>query len=171
MKEELVKVGRIGRPHGLRGELKISIEDHYFEDVVQQDSLLVAVGSQYVPYFVEAWRNDGNLVKLEEVDDKESAQLLQQRELYLPATQITIKEEEIPVDNPFAEYVGYTIEDEISGPIGTITEIMDLPDHYLAEVDHAGKVIMIPLHDDLILAIDQQQKVIKMSLPEGLLEL
>lgn len=171
MKGELIKVGRIGRPHGLRGELKVSIDDIYFEDVIQQDSLLVAVGSQYIPHFVEAWRSGGNLLKLEEIDDKESAQLLQQREIYLAANLLTVPEEDIPVENPFVQYVDFTIVEETVGKVGVIQAIIDLPEHYLAEVAYEDKVIMIPLHEDLISSTDEDRKVLQMVLPEGLLEL
>jgi len=171
MKDEKTKVGKIGRPHGLRGELKVSIEDLYFEDVVQQESLLIAVGNQYIPHFVEAWRSGGNLLKLEEIDDKESAQMLQQRDIYLPAHLLTIKAEDIPADNPFEQYLGYLINDTEFGAIGKIQEIVDLPEHYLAEVNYKGKTIMIPLHADLIEEVDEQKRVLLMELPEGLFEL
>lgn len=171
MKDENTKVGRIGRPHGLRGELKVSIDDLYFEDVVQQESLLIAVGSQYIPHFVEAWRSGGNLVKLEEIDDKESAQMLQQRDIYLPAHLLTIKAEDIPADNPFEQYLGYLVYETEIGPIGKIQEIIDLPEHYLAEVNYKDKAIMIPLHTDLIEAVDETNQVLLMDLPEGLFEL
>lgn len=171
MKDEMTKVGKIGRPHGLRGELKVNIDDLYFEDVVQQDSLLIAVGNQYIPHFVEAWRSGGNLVKLEEIDDKESAQMLQQRDIYLPAHLLTIAAEDIPDDNPFVQYLGYLIKDTEIGTIGKIQEIVDLPEHYLAEVSYKGKPIMIPLHTDLIEEIDEKKQVLLMDLPEGLFEL
>jgi 16S rRNA processing protein RimM len=171
MKDELTKVGKIGRPHGLRGELKVGIDEMYFQDVIQQDSLLIAVGNQYIPHFVEAWRSGGNLVKLEEIDDKESAQMLQQRDIYLPAHLLTIPTEDIPDDNPFEQYLGYLITDTEIGPIGKIQEIIDLPEHYLAEVSYKGKSIMIPMHTDLIEEVHEQEQVLLMDLPEGLLEL
>lgn len=171
MKDEKTKVGKIGRPHGLRGELKVSIDDLYFEDVVQQESLLIAVGNQYIPHFVEAWRSGGNLLKLEEIDDKESAQMLQQRDIYLPSQLLTIKAEDIPADNPFEQYLGHLVCDTEIGVIGKIQAIVDLPEHYLAEVSYQGKAIMIPLHTDLIEGVDETKQVLLMNLPEGLFEL
>jgi ribosomal 30S subunit maturation factor RimM len=44
MSTTFVKVGRIGKTHGLKGELKITIDDPYFDDLMGVDSLLVAVG-------------------------------------------------------------------------------------------------------------------------------
>ncbi len=41
----------------------------------------------------------------------------------------------------------------------------------MAIVETNGKEMMIPLHDQLIVDIDKDQKVIRMEIPEGLLEL
>lgn len=169
MSATFVKVGHIGKSHGLKGELKITVEDAYFDDLVDIDSLLVAVGGQYVPYFVEYLRGD-SLLKLEEVDTREAAALLQHKDVYLPADRVTA----IPVapeTTPYEDWIGYTIVDEEWGEVGIINGIMDLPQHYLAEVNHQGKAVYIPLHPDLIIAVDAAQKAVLMLLPEGLLEL
>lgn len=171
MKKALVKVGRLGRAHGLKGEIKIKIEDAYFDDLLESESLLIEISGQHIPYFVEAWRSGGTLVKLEDVDEKEAASLLQQKDIYLPKDQLP--ETEVPSDEgtPYDHWVGWTIEEEEKGIIGTIAGVVDLPQHYLAEVDYHGKLVMIPLHEDLIQQADTQAKRITMSLPEGLLEL
>ncbi|MEL6832529.1 MAG: ribosome maturation factor RimM [Bacteroidota bacterium] len=171
MRKGLVKVGRLGKTHGLQGELKVSLEDQYFDEVVELDSLLVNIGGQPIPYFVEAWRSGGNLVKLEEVDSKESAALLQQKDLMVAENQVSAVSEAPEGITPFDSYINWTIEDATIGLIGTINSIVDLPQHYLAEVAHAGKVVMIPLHEDLISTVDDKQQKILMELPEGLLDL
>ena len=171
MRKGLVKVGRLGKTHGLQGELKVSLDDQYFDEVVELDSLLVNIGGQPIPYFEEAWRSGGNLVKLEEVDSKESAALLQQKDLMVPENQVSAVSEAPEGITPFDSYINWTIEDATIGLIGTINSIVDLPQHYLAEVEHAGKVVMIPLHEDLISTMDDKQQKILMELPEGLLDL
>mgnify|MGYP001794971647 CR=1 FL=1 len=171
MRKGLVKVGRLGKTHGLQGELKVSLADQFFNEVVELDSLLVNIGGQPIPYFVEAWRSGGNLVKLEEVNSKEAAALLQQKDLLVPKTQVSTAIDETEGETPFDAYVGWTIEDADLGLIGTIAGIVDLPQHYLAEVEHSGKVVMIPLHEQLITTMNRDERKILMELPEGLLDL
>ena len=48
---ELTEIGRSGRPHGIRGELKLFIEDVYVDDFSRAKGLLI--GSPPVPYFIE----------------------------------------------------------------------------------------------------------------------
>jgi 16S rRNA processing protein RimM len=169
MSENFVKVGRLGRVHGLKGELKFSIEEAYLEDTINAKSLLIHLGGQYIPYFVEYLRKS-SLLKLEEVGDKEMAQLLQHKDVFLPASAISEAVEEVP-DNPYSHWVGYKIVDEEKGELGEIQAIIDLPQHYLAEIAYEGKTVAIPLHDDLILGLDPEGKAVLMQLPEGLLDL
>lgn len=172
MSKGLVKVGRLGRTHGLQGELKVLIDDQFFDEVVELDSLLINIAGQQIPYFVEAWRSGGGLVKLEEIDSKEAAALLQHKDIMVPDQLITSVPEASPEGStPFDQYVGWTIEDDALGTIGQIAGIVDLPEHYLAEVEYAGKTVMIPLHQDLISSTAEDQRTILMNLPEGLLDL
>lgn len=169
MSATFVKVGRIGKTHGLKGELKITIDDPYFDDVMGVDSLLVAVGGQYVPYFVQYLRSD-SLLKLEDVESREAGALLQHKDVYLPADRVSaapLEEEDVP----FEEWLGFTIADVEWGDVGTIDAIMDLPQHYLAEVSHQGKPVYIPMHPNLILEVQLDTRRVVMQLPEGLLEL
>jgi 16S rRNA processing protein RimM len=167
---EVVKIGRIGRTHGFKGELKISVEEAYQQDALACKSLLVAIGGQYIPHFVQYLRGTTNmLLKLEEVNDKEAASVFQQKDLYLRANQVTVAPEE--EEDSLADWIGLTIVDEHLGVIGPITDVFDLPQQFLAEVSYQAKTVMIPLHEDLILAVDPEKGEILMDLPEGLLEL
>lgn len=169
MSDNFIKVGRIGKVHGFKGELKFSVETEYLEDILKAGSFLVHLGGQYIPYFITYLRKS-SLLKLEEVDDKEIAQLLQQKDVFLPSSAISeIVEEE--ADNPYEDWIGYKIIEEEAGELGTIKSIMDLPEHYLAEISYEGKTVAIPLHDDLIIGIDDTNKAVLMQLPDGLLDL
>jgi 16S rRNA processing protein RimM len=173
MKQELTIVGRLGRAHGLRGEIKLSVKDAYAELVAQQEVLFVAAGGRDLPYFVETLRGGGNwLIKFEDIDDKETAAALQGASVSLPTTLIQQAAVEDTVDViPFLHWVGYTIVDTQYGRLGPIEEVMDLPQHYLAQVRYQGRELYVPLHKDLILRVDHDARRIEMELPEGLLAL
>lgn len=171
MNKALVKIGRLGRTHGLQGEIKVRIEDQYLDDVLAADSLLIEISGQYIPYFVAAWRSEGLLVKLEEVDDKETAALLQQKDIYFPEQQLSEASPSVEQITPYDQWIGWAIHDAEVGPIGNIASIIDLPQHYLAEVNYQGKMVMIPLHENLITKTDPDQNKVWMELPAGLLDL
>jgi 16S rRNA processing protein RimM len=69
-------------------------------------------------------------------------------------------------------YVGYTIQQTDGTPLGTIDAVDDSTANILfCVVKPNGSDLIIPASDDYIVEIDDEQKIIKMELPEGLLEL
>lgn len=169
---ELVKIGRVNKAHGVKGELKVSIEDRYFDDAVEAESFIMKLGGQPLPYFIEYLRGDATLLlKLEEVDDKETATALSTLDIFMPASAISEAAEEDDDSSIFLKWIGYTILDEHLGDIGKIEDVYELPEHYLAELTIKGKATMVPLHYDLVKSVDDATKTVYMSLPEGILEL
>jgi len=67
--------------------------------------------------------------------------------------------------------IGYTICDINSSFAAVIISVDEQPGQLLATVNLKGKEIFIPLHPDLILSVNHKKKLIKMSLPEGLVDL
>lgn len=163
--KELIEIGWVGKAHGLKGEIKVHIQDFYEDDLFAATS--VHIGEPPVPYFLEQVRAGGAvLIKLEELDTREQVSLLSNRPLFLMNAQVSQTDEE--GDTPFDVLVGYQIEADGYPPLGPITGILDLPSHYLAELQHGGKEVLIPLHEDLIVSVDEANKVIGMALPQGL---
>lgn len=166
---DLVEIGWIGKPHGLKGEIKIRVSEFYEDDLFNTQSVLI--GSPPVPYFVESLRAGGAVIgKFEGLDAREQVAPLSNRPLFLLAEHVTAtgpEEDETPWDI----FIGYTISAEGYPVLGPITGIVDLPQHYLAELTHEGKEVVVPLHEDLIERIDQEGQVLTMVLPEGLLNI
>ena len=64
------------------------------------------------------------------------------------------------------------IDGDDNSEIGTITAIDDNTENWLFIVERAdGSEVMIPAHEEFISNIDQDNKVMTMDLPIGLLEL
>ncbi len=165
----LVEIGFTGKPHGLKGELKLRILEFYEEDLLKAQSMLI--GDPAVPYFAEYLRGGGALIgKLEGLDSREAVQPLSNKPVWLLESQVT----EIAGDaeaTPWDPFIGWTIEAASYPVLGPITGIMDMPEHYLAELQHEGKSVLIPLHEELVVAVKEHDQVLEMDLPEGLLDL
>lgn len=166
---DLIEIGWTGKPHGLKGEIKLRIQEFYEDDLFAATSLLI--GDPAVPYFVEQLRAGGAVIgKFETFDSREAVALLAGKPVWLMASQVSAVAE--PEDaTPWEAVVGYTIRAEGYPLLGPVTGIMGLPEHYLAEMKHDGKDILLPLHEDLIASVDEDNKILEMLLPEGLLDL
>jgi 16S rRNA processing protein RimM len=165
---ELIEIGRVGRPHGLKGEVKVHVEDHFEDDLL--NASVVLIGDPPVPYFLAMARGGGSLIlRFEELDKREEVMLLSNKTIYLKTDEVS-EPELPPSDNPFTHLVGYSITAEGYETLGPIKEVVDMPQHYLALIERNGAEYYIPLHEDLIEGEDEAAKILRMELPEGLAE-
>ena len=74
--EEVYKIGRLGKAHGVKGEVSFQFEDDIF-DRVDADYLVLDIDGILVPFFMEEYRFRSDtvcLVKFKGVDTQQRAQ-------------------------------------------------------------------------------------------------
>lgn len=166
---DLVEIGWTGKPHGLRGEIKLRVQEFYEDDLLAAQSVLI--GDPAVPYFVEQIRAGGAVIaKFETLDSREAVAPLSGRPVWLLTSQVSEVEPE-GQDTPWDAVIGFSIRAEGYPELGPIDGIVDLPEHYLAELTHGGKDILIPLHENLVTDVKADDRLLIMDLPQGLLDL
>ena len=72
-RDDVYKIGKLGKPHGVKGEITFAITDDVF-DRVDADYLILDIDGILVPFYIEEYRfkNDENvLVKFEDIDTQE----------------------------------------------------------------------------------------------------
>ena len=165
-REEVYKIGRLGKTHGVRGEISFLLDDDVF-DRTDADYLILDIDGILVPFFIEEYRfkTDSNaLMKFDGIDTQERARELTGCDVYFPRT---LADEDEAVS--WAELVGYDLIDSNSGKaIGEIAAIDDSTINILFELTD-GK--LIPASEELIQQIDTKQHQIEINLPIGILEL
>ena len=166
-REEVYKIGRLGKTHGVKGEISFLLDDDMF-DRTDADYLILDIDGILVPFFIEEYRfkTDSNaLMKFDGIDTQERARELTGCNVYFPRS--LANEDETGVS--WAELVGYSLIDSNTGKvIGEIAAIDDTTINILFELTD-GK--LIPASDELIQHIDTKQHQIEINLPEGILEL
>ncbi|MCP4438261.1 MAG: 16S rRNA processing protein RimM [Aureispira sp.] len=172
MMEEYIKIGRIGKVHGLKGELKLVLDDQFLMDAIQLEALFLEERGKKAPYFIDYLRGKGTLIlKLEEIEDRQAGALLTGKDVYARSEDISISEEEINADDSTYGYLtGYSIVDAELGNLGKIEAIEEYPQQELALLVYKNQEFLIPLNDAFITGEDEKQQLIYMELPEGLLE-
>lgn len=166
-KETVYKIGRLGKAHGVKGEISFQLDDDVF-DRVDADYLVLDIDGILVPFFIEEYRfkTDSNaLMKFEGIDTQERARELTGCDVYFPRELSEDDEENIS----WAEIIGYSLLDVQTGQeVGKIASVDDSTINILFELEN-GK--LIPASEELITNIDTKKHQIKMNLPEGILEL
>lgn len=169
-KEEVYKIGIFNKPHGIHGELSFTFTDDIF-DRVESEYLICLLDGILVPFFLEEYRFRSDttaLVKLEGVDTAERARMFTNIEVYFPAKHA---EAAGPGELSWDFFVGFRIEEVHRGELGEVTDVDTTTINTLFVVDYKGEELLIPAQEDFIVGIDQEQRVITVDLPEGLLAL
>lgn len=164
--EDVYRIGRLGKAHGVKGEISLLCDDDVF-DRVDADYLVLDVDGILVPFFIEEYRfrtDSVVLVKFDGIDTQERARELTGSDVYFPRA---LADES---DSPsLSMLVGFAIVDADTGKqVGSIASIDDSTANLLFELEDGR---LIPAHDELIAGIDQQARTIAMHLPDGLLDL
>lgn len=171
--EDVYKIGRLGKPHGVKGEISFQFTDDVF-DRVDADYLIIEVDGILVPFFIEEYRfrsDETALLKLEDIDTQEAARELTNSDVYFE------RRLSDDADEPsMAAIIGYRLVNDADGQeIGTITGIDDSTANILFEVLKSGtdddSPILIPAAEEFITGIDNDKREINVALPEGLLDL
>ena len=169
-KEDVYKLGMFNKPHGIHGELSFTFTDDIF-DRADCDYLICELDGIFVPFFIEEYRfrsDSTALVKLEGIDSAERARMFTNVEVYFPAKFV---EEVTPGDLSWDFFVGFRMEDLHHGPLGEIVDVDTTTMNTLFVVDKEGEELLVPAQEAFIVGVDQEQKLVTVDLPAGLLSL
>ncbi len=168
VENDWIAIGRLWRTRGNRGELLGELDSAApgREDQLKEVALEVG-GQRRVVQVQEVWRHNGQPVfKFEGIDSISDAAKIEGAEIQVPASEVAKPE--------FGAYshqdlVGCRVEGEsFSGLVQGVEEYGGPP---LLQVEAAdGREILIPFVRAICKEIDVATKVIRVELPEGLLE-
>lgn len=165
-KEDCYKIGRLGKAHGVKGEVSFHLTDDVF-DRVESDYLIIEVDGILVPFFMEEYRFRSDsvaLVKFCNIDTQQQAAELTNCDVWFPHA-LTPDDEEPTL----ASLVGFTLVSKSDRlPVGRIADIDDTTANLLFELENGQ---LVPANNELIEHIDIHNKEVIMNIPEGLMAL
>lgn len=169
---DIRQIGKFQKTHALKGELNMitELDPEYF---IEGNPLIVESDGINVPYFVESIRPKGtssHLVKLQGINSEQEASKFVNKDIYILKKDAEDWIDELEEEN---DLTGYKIIDNQNGnEIGIIEGEINISDNYLFIVKTLKEEeILIPDNDDFIIEIDPETQIIKMELPDGLLDL
>ncbi len=168
---DLLQAARIIKSNGTDGELLIGFRDMMPEDIDIQEPVFIYADGLPVPFFIEKISPKGSdkaLVRLTDIHSYEDAEELVGKAVYVNADGYDDVAE--ADDGDFSALVGWTLRDENGDDAGTVTDYEDIPGNPCLYVETKNGQAMIPLNEDLILSVDDKNRILTMRLPEGLLD-
>ena len=174
-KEDVYQIGRIGKPHGVKGEVLFHFSDDVF-DRAESEYLILEVDGILVPFFMEEYRvrsDETALVRFCDINTQEQARQLTGCDVYFLRSEVPADEDG---ELSWAQIVGFTVlndgADADAAPVGTITAVDDTTINTLFDIKTPdGRDVLVPASDDLITDVNTEARTITMIIPDGLLEL
>ena len=169
--EDVYRIGKIGKPHGVKGEVTMMFSDDVF-DRVDAEYVVLMLDGILVPFFFEEYRfrtDETAIVKFCDIDTQDQARELTNCEVYFPRHLSDSGDDDISL----SALNGFILIDHIYNKVvGTICGIDDSTQNILFEVKtESGDELLIPASPELIRSIDTEEHTINMELPEGLLDI
>lgn len=171
--DDLTAIGTITKIHGLRGNVVVQCEDFLLEDFEGEPVFLILDGGP-VPFFItsESVRTRGGSSYLLHFDDVET----ENEALELVGSTIMIETSLIDDDDEFDEadinrFVGYKCVDLPTEEMGSVEDVVDYAGNIVFTIDIKGKEVLLPLSDDIVLDVDDENKILYVSITEDLYNL
>ncbi len=165
----LVVIGRLRKPHGLRGEMLLEVLTDYPEARFYPGAVIY-IGPRRLPLTIREVKphRDGLLLAFEGYPDRSSVEPLRNQWVTIEA------EEVIPAQEEDAYYdfevLGAQVETEEGRVLGRLVEIIETAGNDVFVVQPAqGPEILLPVTQEVIRHLDPERRVIIVHLLPGLI--
>lgn len=147
----------------------MSFRDIMPEDIDIQEPVFIYADGLPVPFFIDNISPKGTdkaFVKLVDIDSYSDAEELVGQSVYADGDSYENLSEP---DDEFADLIGWSLLGSDEKKVGVISDFEDIPGNPCLYVDTDNGQVMIPVHDELILSIDENRRELTMEIPEGLI--
>lgn len=159
----MLRIAKVLKSNGVDGDVLVSAPDVALEDL--QGPVLIDFDGLPAPFFIESCTRRGTgkyIIHLTDVSNLTDAEELVGR--FLMSDEV---EEE---DGESQDFTGWKVLSR-GDYVGTVTDYEPIPGNlclYLKPAEDADEII-IPLHEDLIISINEESLTLNLNLPDGLL--
>lgn len=154
---------------GFHGAVSCIIEHVRIEKLVKKKFFFILLEGLPVPFAIEELTRKGDelIVKFEGVDSEQQAKRIVRNDLYSEKQRVTKGDEFLS----WKDLTGYLAVDARYGNIGKIEEVLEFPMQMIAKCMLKGKEVLIPLNDDIVVELNENEKKIIVELPDGFLDI
>ena len=164
-------MGRIGKPHGLRGEVSVEVRTDDPDARFAVGTALPTDPPERGPLVVAATREQGGrlVVQFERVADRDLAEALRGTLLLVDAA--TLPPPDDPDEFHDVQLVGLAAELPDGRPLGELTEVLHLPHGDVLVVRGTSGEVLVPFVAAIVPVVDVPSGRVVVDPPEGLLDL
>ncbi|MDF1578124.1 MAG: ribosome maturation factor RimM [Desulfurivibrionaceae bacterium] len=169
---QLVRVGRLTKPHGIKGEVKVQPDFGSVEDFLAYREILLGSPDSELrrDFKVERCRFQGDLVilQLAGVGDRTAADALRGSEVWVDRELLP---ELLPGRYYRHDLIGMRVETENGRKLGRVETFLATGGHDILVVLDGGREYLIPLVDEFLLNVDAAAGLLTVAEVPGLFEI
>jgi 16S rRNA processing protein RimM len=168
---EVVAVGRIGKAHGIRGDVFVEPWTDAPEERFADGTVLGTEPAGRGPLTVEHTRSHSGklVVHFQGLDDRNAIEAIRGTVLVVAATGRPVIED--PDEFYDTDLIGLAVRTVAGAPLGPVTDVLHSPAGSLLAIDVAGREVLIPFRREFVPTVDLASRTAEVDPPEGLLEL
>jgi 16S rRNA processing protein RimM len=167
----LLVVGRIGRPHGVLGDVAVDVRTDSPEERFAPGCVLVTDPAERGPLTVQSARAHSGrlLVHFAGADDRDAAEALKGTTLMVDSEQLPEPDEpDVWHDHQLLDLAVETVGGQ---PVGTVADVLHVPAQDLLVVRRDdGSEVLVPFVSEIVPEVDVPAGRIRIEPPPGLLE-
>lgn len=165
--EDCRLIGRIGKPHGHAGAVKLELLPDLETDLNINEPVFLIIEGKPVPFFMEECNEAAQppILHFEDLKCIDEARKLSGFDVFAPKENVDAE-----MDWVADQLIGYEAYDGKTA-LGKVLAISDSGLQQLLHFELNGTEVLVPLQDELIVDINEKKKQLFLELPEGLLAL
>ncbi|HLH58555.1 MAG TPA: ribosome maturation factor RimM [Streptosporangiaceae bacterium] len=165
-----VVVGRIARPHGIRGDLTVEVRTDEPERRFTVGAVLATDPADRGPLTLSAsrWHSGQLLVRFDEVPDRTAAEQLRGTWLVLDTAEIGAADD--PDEFYDHELIGLTAVRSGGEPVGEVTDVLHHGQDLLVVTPPGGGELLVPFVAAIVPEVDVAAGRLVIDPPPGLLD-
>ena len=161
-----IKLGKITAPHGVKGEVRV----FPYTDEQTRFSAIKELWVEDQPAILEraSYQKNMVIVKLNISPDRNTAELLRNKELYLDRDKLW----DVPEDTYFVQdLLGMSCESEEGKLLGTIVDVVQNPAQDIYVIKDSNEVEhMVPAVKEFIKSVDTDKQIMIIHVIDGLFD-
>ncbi len=163
------KIGTITSKNGFNGSLILKVSSKYFNSLSKVNFLFISINKKYIPFKLDSFdtfKNKCYKIKFNEINDESYANQLISKSVFIESNNKDQKKKA----NIYSELINFQAFNKKEN-IGEIIGINENLPQQVFEINYNSKTVMVPIHKDLIIKIDKENKNIFLRIPDGLLDI
>ncbi len=158
------------KTHGKDGQVRVQVEDAYYDDLMKARAVFIDMDGSQVPFLIKEIEVKNHiLMRLDELDQPEQASALSLKDIYLETSSVSEEAKNMILEEDHSLLLNYTVIDQNDAVLGKITEVIENDFQDLLEIKSKSTKFLWPFHPDLVIDQDDEKKILKIQLLEGFL--